>query len=299
MIIINLLHSKGLFSTMQQYMFSKNNMLRGYNAKEHCLKYTSKDANVIIKNSPHVALIQDENLIEQMQNITSEEIPARALDKKTIESAFTALAVCNLVAIDVAPFTPYNKDKLFWCIYIFIYGYEEYELNRSNAFSVEKRIKIETVEHLKSIKDKLKELKLKRTELETELVHQPCISVKGLYALCLIHDVSVTYIAGRKYSILNPDATKKCIIIRNGKNEDSLRWSDGANDEAFHKKIQEDYWYIENIQKPLKAPSAYSLKEIQDICSKLQIDLYASVNEKQKQKLKTKTTLYQEILQYI
>jgi hypothetical protein len=219
----------------------------------------------------------------------------------------THVTPTRVTPIDTKPFTPFQKDKLFWCFFIIIKGYEEYEMSRTNSFSVEKRIKIEAVEKLKTVKDKFKELKLKRTELENELVNQPTISIKGLYALCLVHDVSITYVYGHKYCELNKNdtttETTRAIIVQNERKEDSLRWFSNSNDsstfgtsnndDAFYKKIQEDYWLIENIQKPLKAASAYTIKELQDICVKLQIDLNAIVNNKPKPK--TKTKLYQEI----
>jgi hypothetical protein len=200
-------------------------------------------------------------------------------------------------SISTKPFTPFQKDKLFWCFFIILNGYEEYEMNHSNSFSLEKQIKIETVEKLKSIKEKLKELKLKRTELEDELVNKQVISLKGLSALCLVHGVSITYIFGRKYCELNPDQAKKGIIIQNEKKEDSLKWTTNENENNntdFLMKMREDYWFIENIQKPLKAASAYTLPELQDICKKLQI---GTMNDKAK--AKTKTKLYEEILQTI
>jgi hypothetical protein len=77
-------------------------------------------------------------------------------------------------------YTPYNKgDKLFWCFYIILNGYEDYELNKSNAFAIEKQFKIQSVEKLKSIKSKLKEMKLKRTEMEDELANKQKITIKG------------------------------------------------------------------------------------------------------------------------
>jgi hypothetical protein len=205
--------------------------------------------------------------------------------------------------VSAKPFTPFQKDKLFWCFYIILNGYEEYEMNRSSSFSIEKQIKIETVEKLKSIKEKLKELKLKRTELEDELVNKPTISIKGLYALCLVHNVSITYIYGRKYCVIAPDEqgqaeqgqAKRGIIIQNEKKEDSLRWIN--DDDDFLTKIKQDYWHIENVQKPLKAPSAYTLYELQEIANKLQISTHVQVNEKSKAKVKT--ALYEEILQTI
>jgi hypothetical protein len=204
------------------------------------------------------------------------------------------------------PFIPFQKDKLFWCFYIILNGYEAYEMNHSASFSLEKQIKIETVEKLKSIKEKLKELKLKRTELEDELVNKQMITLKGLYALCLVHDVSITYVYGRKYCEINTGEAsvagaseaskvainKKGIIIQNAKKEDSLKWTSNEPSTDFLTQIKEDYWLIENIQKPLKAASAYTLQELQDICGKLQITTLTEKN-----KAKTKTKLYEEIIQ--
>ena len=229
------------------------------------------------------------------------------------------------------PFTPFQKDKLFWCFFIILKGYEEYEMNRSNAFSVEKQLKIETVEKLKGIKEKLKELKLKRTELEDELVNKQTITLKGLCALCLVHNVSITYVFGRKYCEINASeagaseagtseagtseagtsgagtsgAERKGIIVQNAKKEDSLKSTNGVGtngvgtngDEAYLTQVRAEYWLIENIQKPLKASSAYTLVELQDICQKLQLETHTQVNEKPKAKPKTK--LYEEILQCI
>jgi hypothetical protein len=256
-----------LLPLMQPFMFNKANMTRGYHIK----------ASVAIQEPTASAA--------------------------TAATHAPAPAPTQIAKVSNKPFTPFQKDKLFWCFFILLKGYDEYEMNRSNAFSLEKKIKIETVEKLKGIKEQLKELKLKRTELEDNLVNQPTISIKGLYALCLVHNISITYIYGRKYCLINAeaiDACKKGIIMQNEKKEDSLRWQDESSstaDEEFLSNIKATYWYIENIQKPLKAPSAYTLKELQDIGEKLQIPLEIQVNEKTK--LKTKTKLYEEILSHI
>lgn len=274
-----------MIGLMQPYMFTKQNMARGYTK-------TSYIPSTINVSAPLTAA-----------PLTT--APLTAAPVPVAPEALTAPILSPPVTVKPAPaynkpFTPFQKDKLFWCFFIILKGYDEYEMNHSNAFSIEKKIKIEAVEKLKSIKEKLKELKLKRTELEDNLVNQPTISIKGLYALCLVHNISITYIYGRKYCEINPEAisdlnNKKGVIIQNDKKEDSLRW-DEQNDE-FLRNIKENYWFIENIQKPLNAPSAYTLKELQDICQKLQIDLETKVNEKTK--LKTKTKLYEDILALI
>jgi hypothetical protein len=162
------------------------------------------------------------------------------------------------------------------------------------------------------------------------------ITIKGLYALCLVHNVSITYVYGRKYCELlwaseaapseaapseaapseaapseaapseaapseaapSEAPIKKGIILQNEKKEDSLKWTSNENNtnDDFFKKIQSEYWHIENIQKPLNAPSAYTLAELQDICQKLQIETHIQ-SENVKLKAKTKTKLYEEILE--
>ena len=261
--MINVLQAKDLIPIMQSFMFTKTNMTRGYSFSK--------------------------NMLVEPEKTDASEKPAPVLEKTA--------------PVHAKPFTPFQKDKLFWCFFILLKGYEEYEMNHSNSFSLEKKIKIETVEKLKSIKEKLKELKLKRTELEDNLVNQPTISIKGLYALCLVHNISITYVFGRMYCEINPTEDITCtkgIIIQNDKKENSLRWNNTGEEDAnnaYITNVKATYWLIENIQKPLNAPSAYTLKELQDISQKLQIDLETKVNEKTK--LKTKTKLYEEILSHI
>ena len=63
-------------------------------------------------------------------------------------------------------FSPSEKDKLFWCFYIFLYGFEDYEIAKSSSFITEKNFKIKTVEKFPSFKGKIKEMKLKLNEIQ-------------------------------------------------------------------------------------------------------------------------------------
>ena len=291
-----------MLQNMKKFMFSMDNIKQGYYPLPQREKTAQVQVQQVQVQQAQVQQVQVQALaVQQKEKQTQvQQAQVQQVQEKQVQQ------VTTFNNADTRPFTPSQKDKLFWCFYIIIHGYEEYEMNRSTSFSVEKRIKIEAVEKLKTIKTKLKELKLKRTELEDELVHQQMITVKGLYALCLIHDVSITYIYNRKYCELNKTDTtsKRAIIIQNEKREDSLRWTTNASssttsavDDAFYKKIQEEYWFIENIQKPLKAVSAYTLKELQDISQRLHIEL--CITQDSKSKSKSKSKLYQEILQHL
>ena len=270
---------KETIDKMNSFMFTPENMQNGYNYRAKLSHMEGPLLHIECEGPIH---------IEGPTHIEEITIPQKKTQPAKINK----------------PYTPFQSDKLFWCFYIILNGYEEYEMNRSSSFSIEKQIKIETVEKLKTIKNKLKELKLKRTELEDELVNKAKISIKGLCALCLVHNVSVTYVYGRKYCEINTDNEgdfiKKGIIIQNEKKEDSLKWTTNEYnniDTDFLNEIHNEYWFIENIQKPLNAPSYYSVKDLYTICEKLHIETHATINNKIKPKKKTQ--VYEEILTHL
>ena len=191
-------------------------------------------------------------------------------------------------------FTPLQKDKLFWCFYIILKGIDDYEMNKNTAFASEKKFKIDTVEKLRFMKDKLKELKIKRNEIEDELVNKDCITTKGLQVLCLIYKISIIYISGKKYTeFLFAEDDKITGIIEEGREMKDLSVKNTV-DLEYISTVRKSYWFIENIQKPLSAPSAYTIKELQDISTKLGINLVSNLG-----KNKTKQLLYEEILTYM
>jgi hypothetical protein len=283
--MIKLLQNKEALANLNKYMFSGLNMKKGYDGTKFSIPSTLPS-----------------RIISPSFVVPTAIVPTAIVPTAIVPTSIVpTIVVPKLSTRTAKPFIPFQRDKLFWCFYIILNGYEEYEMNHSNSFSIEKQIKIETVEKLKSIKEKLKELKLKRTELEDELVNKQTITLKGLYALCLVHNVSITYIYGRKYCELvsQPDggaSEKKGIIIQNEKKIDALKWTSNEinQNNDFLTQVRNDYWFIENIQKPLNAPSAYTLTELQEIANKLKIDTQTTVNDKSK--AKTKTKLYEEIV---
>jgi len=276
-----------IIKPFQQFMFSNENIPFNREVKDTNVKDTNvKDTNVKDTN------VKDTNVKDTNVKDTNHKIY-----KNTI--------ISQKKPQDLTLFTPHQKDKLFWCFYIILNGYQEYELTSINSFVNEKKIKIETVEKLRLKKDKLKEFKLKRTELEEEFVSNEKISLKGLLALCLIYDVSIIYVYGKKYCKLNYDDNnnKVGIIIQNDKKEDSIKWimnKETNNDiKQYLQDVYNNNWYIENIQKPLKTPASYSISELHDICNKLNINVLIMNDKTNKLKSKTKKQLYDEILQKI
>ena len=144
---------------------------------------------------------------------------------------------------------------------------------------------------MRSMKDKFKDAKLKINEIEDELANQQVISLKGLHALCLVYEVSITYIYGRKYCEFLYKTTPNSInnVIINVKKTNSVKYD--VNEE-YLTMVSTTFWKIENVQKPLSAPGSYSVKELQDICIKLEIPITNAETGKNK----LKPMLYEDIL---
>jgi hypothetical protein len=127
----------------------------------------------------------------------------------------------NILEEKTNKFIPKEKDKLFWCFYIFLYGFEKYELAKVSLFKTEKDFKIASIEKLRLMKDKLKQFKIKINEIEDEYINKQIISIKGLYVLCLLYDINLIYIKDRTYYEINLDKdinNKLSNIIINEKN---------------------------------------------------------------------------------
>lgn len=178
-------------------------------------------------------------------------------------------------------FTPDEKDKLFWCFYIFIHGYEKYELEKTSSFKIEKEFKFMIAEKLDSLKNDLKELGLKKNDIREELTNDNCISIKSLLVLCYIYKINVLYVKNNYYYLIESTKENKeeiinplnCII--NDNNKIYIKHIDNNKEEQDKILLyyKDNYLRIENINKPIKSFSSYSLSELQNICKKLKLPI--------------------------
>lgn len=179
-------------------------------------------------------------------------------------------------------FFPDEKDTLFWCFYITLHGIDNFHLNKSSLYEIEKKFKFACAETLRSIANQLKKHKLKRIEIENNLINEPCINVQTLMSLCIIHRISFTYVCKHVYYEFLQDNTQRGVFMKE-KNKVGLLLSDEQkNDES----IKENRFFIDNPQKPLKGISSYSARELKDICVKMKLPIgnkktmYQSISEK-------------------
>jgi len=224
-------------------------------------------------------MLTSENMLRYMYVDDISQKSQKKQTKKTVK-----------VKIQNDIFYPYQKDEMFWCFLISLKGIDFYKFSNEHTFIYEKEFKIDSVEKLREKKDILKQHKIKLNQIEDELVNKPKISLFTLHALCIVYNISILYVWGKKYCDFNYGDKSETIVITDDSQQKIGIKHDAKAEEI--KNILNNYWYIDNPLKPLRAVSAYSSKELQVICEKLEIPIIESNGKKMNKK-----TLYENIMQ--
>jgi hypothetical protein len=217
----------------------------------------------------------------------------------------TDIACQPLVLKKVEYFTPSQSNSLFWCFYIIYNGFASYEFE-SNYFTAEQQFKIQTIEKVKKGENKavLKEHKISKTCFESGLVSATNINAKTLYALCLCYNLNIFYVYKNTYyeMITNIEKPIHIIIYNAETNNFSIRLPVDMHAKEtltehieYMEKIKETYWKLDNLEKPLRPITVYSVNDLINICSKLEIPIICESSNKNKKKAE----LYSDILQKI
>ena len=182
--------------------------------------------------------------------------------------------------------TPTQKDKLFWCFYIFYKGLDDYNNIHNNHFSIEKQMKIEFVDIIRNNKQLLKFYNLKRNDIENQLVNESIIEKNLFFLFCIYYDINVMIINNIfYYEIENNNENINVVSFING----SYCVDTEIKNVDFYRL---NYCKMDNLNRYVKPMSGYKLSELQSICLKLNI----SINFDSTDKLKKKSDLYEDIL---
>jgi hypothetical protein len=216
-------------------------------------------------------------------------------------------------------FYPKQKDTLFWCFYILKYGFESYEMLGPINIVIEKKIKIEYIELLRKKKQELKAKKIAQmAHVENKLANDFIIDLKTFFMLCAVEKINILYIHKKFYYLFkNGDFEEDDDDIKdNDNNNDNaksdvtnfygeihlVKRNDVGNRYGFSENISSEkvayyrntFYCVENISKPIRGVSNYTIKDLLPIANKLGIEVVNSLDKKQK----TKNELYESIVQY-
>jgi len=149
------------------------------------------------------------------------------------------------------------------------------------------------VELLRKNAVRLKGIKLRAADIESELVNDTKIKLSGLRALSMVHGTSVFYVSGLTYYEFDyakgGEAPRGVIVYDKTTKKTSVRIC--ADNESYMEEIKKTHFNIMNPEKPMNAISGYTLPGLQKICAKLSIPTTRSDGKKE-----TRKTLYEAIL---
>jgi len=200
----------------------------------------------------------------------------------------------TLVKKEKEYFIPKQKDTLFWCFYIMKNGIDNYDDLNETGISIvtEKQLKIGFVEKLRKEKQLIKIYKFaSNTHIENQLVNENKIDIATFLTLCVLEKLNIVYLKKKTYyELLMNDSND--IHVVNFTDYGKFGYKLSLNNDVNN--IRTTLFKIDNIEKPLKALSAYKLSELVEYCSKLDISI---INEKTNKK-KNKNELYESLIQY-
>jgi hypothetical protein len=199
-------------------------------------------------------------------------------------------------------FSPRQKDGLFWCFFVLAFGETEYELLNQQKINlvIEKKIKIDYVNKLREEKTIFKKQAIKfasLTHIENALVNEQTIDIKTFIALCHWSKKNVLYICKKTYFEWIPYPGEPVHIVKKIEEPSKpVRFIyEGFKQESVE-KYRTSLFQVENLDKPVKAISAYKIAELMEICQKLGLETTYHDEKTAKIKNKSKQMLYEGIL---
>lgn len=171
-------------------------------------------------------------------------------------------------------FIPYEKDKLFWCFYIFKNGLADYEIMENKNIVKEKEEKIKYIEKIRKNKSILKQRKIKLlTNIESNLLNDDVIDLKTFNALCNLENINYLLIDKHFYYEKIIDEENKLFVLHKNNNIYSYEINNKNN-------YKENKLEKVEIDKNFHCISHYTLKNLKEICEKLHIVISPSWKKK-------------------
>lgn len=283
---------------LEPYMFLEKNI---------CVNETVNDNIVNLSNNSVLSFFAK---TENNENNTKNDYKKCSDEQNIILSVNATEDVCKKLNIKVKKndiqnkkmtiFYPNKPDKLFWCIYVSLYGFKEYDqigLHYGNKEIEEKQKLIEFMKKDPSIlKTSPKRItKTLQQELMSDFMTNKKITMDMLLVIAIYYKKQIYVIninekaepnkCYLRVGIYENNVTNdNIIVIYKNKNNYSLEME---NNENKMNEILEKLYCIYQSDKPLKAITNYKIDELENIALKLNIDLTKKMKKQE---------LYNEIL---
>ena len=196
--------------------------------------------------------------------------------------------------------SPNQRDSLFWCIYIAIHEYKEYNVIRNNHNTREIEWKQELSKKITATPTKIKTSNHKTTkanvsEILSDLMTNPYkTDILCLIAITVYYNINIIIMNDAKnlrfeFVTNESDDTKTYLFYKNDKNYYSMQIDPLLEFELAD--IRNTSYLIENNEKPIKSIGSYKVDKLEQYVK--QFGLYKST-EKYK-----KTDLYNLLREFV
>lgn len=200
-----------------------------------------------------------------------------------------------------AIYNPRQQDTLFWCIYIIINGYNEYNEIQRNYGVVELDIKKKIADFVKENQSKMKNTNYKITKIATQeimselLTSQKMTSYECLIAMCVFYKINIIIVYSNDKIMLefissNDEEIPFYILYKDayGKykvNIETKTWKEVQ-------EMKQTRVCLDNYLKPMKSISNYTIPNLEELATKLgvldltkkykKVELYELINNSMK-----------------
>ena len=165
-----------------------------------------------------------------------------------------------------------NQDPLFWCLYVMKNGAFKYE-QLANRFTAEQDGKRDEIMMLRDRAKALKQttgIKFSASTIEGDIMSQR-ISLHAFQVLVRLNSLNAVFVnrTNRVYAEFISDAVSDKPVHVMERTNKQITMSQATDLTA----IRATHYRIENLQKPIKSASSYTVAELTEMCHQLKIQL--------------------------
>jgi hypothetical protein len=204
-----------------------------------------------------------------------------------------------------AIFEPKQPDSIFWCIFVYVYGYSEYLMVGSKYGNRELEEKQKMISYFKANPTLLKSTNQKITLGQIQEIYAEFLSVQnettllGVIGLAVFYNIRILLVDTLKKTYLdfhitdNSSTSKICVLYKNkGIHGKTKYMFDMSTTDDIIDTIQKTMLCLDSYQRPLRAVSTYKICELEEICNLLSLTMNTNAKRPKKDEI------YNKILEY-
>jgi hypothetical protein len=173
---------------------------------------------------------------------------------------------------------PMHQDMLFWCFYVMQNGVFKYE-QIANRYTTEQDTKRDQVLLLRKNMKELKQatgIKITASTIENDIMSTHHITPHAFQVLVHLNSLNAIIVnpCNHVYAeFISDEVSDKPIYIIKRKDEKTRRMCMTKATKAQLESLRKTHYRIENLHKPIKSISAYTVADLTEICHSLKIQI--------------------------